>query len=440
MRFLVPLFLLSSVCALAQAPVGDQTPPPPPVENPADVTNPSTVTSLAGQFFQRNYFNIYAFALANHDSAAPVYNSGTGAGSWGYSVGGGIDLFHQFEGSTLSLGYRGNYTDYTTSAFGSGTNQNLIFSYTKRLGHRWYLSVGTNAGISLYGGRYYNTGSGGPVSPITNPFSPETRYLSSTLALSYQQTRRLTYSLQGSFFLTRYDYPGAIGTTGGFGAASVIYRLTRRTTIGGTYSHSGFYYQQNVGNSQVNSVFGTVSHTLTRSTRFTFSAGVAHANSKGTALLPVQIVVDGQTVIVYERLAYNQSSWVPDFQGSIYHSLGRFEVSLAGGQTVSPGNGFFLASRELFLTGHISRTWRNSNVSAGGGYIHIVSVSNTIAGSYSSATFTASYGYKINRFLSAQAGYNYYKNGSIQNFGGVSDNRIFLGVTFSSKGIPLTLF
>ena len=442
MRYLIILLLLSSAGIFAQQPVGGQEPATPAGGAP-DTTDDSTTTGLAGQFLQHNFVNLYAFANAIYQSAPYVYGN-TSTASFGGSAGGGIDLFHQYETGLVSLAYRGSYTDYSGSGYESGSNQSLAFITTKRLSARWSFSLSAGGGISLYGTPYYGAPASGPSTPIQNPFSDETRYLSSTVVLSYRQTRRLSYAVSGAFFLSRYTGSYGIGTTGVVGAISTTYRLTARTSLSGTYSHDVFYYQQNFGSTGVDSVFATVSHKFTSRTRVTVSGGVAHAGGSGTALLPLNVNVNGQTIIVEALVPYKQSSWVPDFQGSLIHNLGRFTVSVAGGQSVSPGNGVFLASRELFLRGYISRVWGRSNLSAGGGYIHIVSTANSIKslynGSYNSANFTVSYGYRLRRFLSAQAGYSYYSNSSFGGFAGFNESRIYVGLTFSTKGIPLTLF
>jgi hypothetical protein len=414
-----------------------------PGTNPVDTTDESTMTGLASQFFQRNFLNLYAFANAVYQTTPLVYGS-QNTGSFGFQIGGGIDLLHQFETGTVSLGYRGTYSDYAGTNYENGTNQSLIFLATKRLSPRWSFSVTANAGISLYGGQYYGPEATGYSTPVTNPFSPETRFLEAGLVLSYRQTRRLSYSAIGSFFLSRYTGLYGVGTTGGIGAISASYLLNARTSLSGTYSHDAFYYQQNVGNTSVDSVFATLSHRFTRRTRVTLSGGVAHAGGSGRAGIPVKVIVDGQTYIVNTIVPFTESSWIPSFEGSVYHNVGRFVVSANGGQTITPGNGVLLASRDLFVNGYISRTWRSSNLSAGGGYMHIVSVSNSIrnalTGTYDSANLNVTYGHRLRRYLSAQAGFSYFLNGSIGKFGGISESRYFVGLTFSTKGIPLTLF
>jgi hypothetical protein len=379
------------------------------------------------------------------DTNAPLYTNGTNGGSgasFGFDVGGGLNLNHQFESAFISLGYRGDYRDYTNSSYYSGTNQTLALSYGKRLSRRWSLGVTTNAGISLYGSNYFL-----PNTPVANPFSAETRFLSSGLNFTYQQTRRLSYSMAGFFFLTRYNYPGAVGTTGASGAFSATYRLTARTSVGGTYSHSDYYYQQNVGNSQIDNLFATVSHTFTRSTKLFVSGGIAHVNSHGNLLLTLgETVVNGVPVIEFERVPYNVTSWIPAFNVTVAHSLRRFEFTVSGGQTVTPGNGFFLTSRNLFINGNVSRSWLRTNLSAGGGYFHLVTIADATNPlqntnlAYNTFSFRVVWSRTLNRYFGVHAAYNYFKNSNYGGFNGYGDNRFLFGINFSSRGIPMTLF
>lgn len=439
MRFLLTVVLLSSTAALAQQPTADQAPPPVSTGTPADVDSPSAGSSLASQFLGHNFVNFYAFVNAMHDGSVPVIG-GSSNGSWGFNVGGGVDLDHRFETAIVTLTYRGNYTDYGNNSYGGGTNQNLAFTFSKRLNQRWSTALFTNGGIYLYGAPYYN-----PNVPAANPFSSENRYLSSGIVMSYQQTRRLSYSVSGNFFLNRYNYPYAIGSTGGIGALSANYRLNHRTTLSGTFSHSAFYFQQNAGSSKVESIFASATYRFNQRTTLSVSGGAAYANSQGETLIPVQGFINGQPALAVIRVPYNETGWIPAFHGSLSHGWRKFQFTVAAGQTVTPGNGYYLTSRNLFLNGTISRSWHRSNVSAGGGYYHLVSLANSVAaasksGSIDSGSLTVSYGYVINRYFGFHAGYSYFKNGSFGSYNTYADNRITFGLTFSSKGIPLTLF
>ena len=88
-------------------------------------------------------------------------------------------------------------------------------------------------------------------------------------------------------------------------------------------------------------------------------------------------------------------------------------------------------------------SWRQSlraNLSFGGGFTHLTSVSNNVAFGYTSGSFSAQYAYNFLRHLGANARYEYVRYGNFGSLGSVQDNRLTFGVYFSSKPIPLTLF
>ena len=425
-------------CALASAQDASQEAPPPSSGLP-DSGSMNTMTSLAGQFFEHDFVNFYGFANGLYDSTRQTLNNGStgGGGSAGIDVGGGVQLSKQFKRSVLSLNYRGDYR-YYTGYLGNGTNQYLNLVWAARLGKRWTLSTSVSAGIMLYGENFYNPSG---VGIDNNPFSPETRFASLSAYLSYQQSARLSYIIGGSFFLNRYNYPGAIGSTGVIGSASVVYRLSYRTSIGATYSHDEFQFQHNVGSSQIDGGFGTVTHTFGRNYTVSVSAGLTRARSSGIITIPVEVILPGiGPVTGYEIGSYNVTRNIPTVQASISHSIRHYTFSASGGRGVTPGNGTVLTSSHTYLGGVISRSFERSNLSGGAFYSHITSIANQVNSSYNQTSLTASYSYRLARHMSTSVTYSFYRYGGFLNYGSIADNRITFGFTFSTKNIPVTLF
>ncbi len=400
--------------------------------------------SLASEFFEHDFVNFYAFADGVYDSYAPsLQNSGqtSNTGGFGWDAGGGVSAYHAFHDSSLSLSYRGAYRDYRSTLFASGTDQDLSLSYVKRLNRRWSISFSEAAAIFLYGGTYFSVEPSQTGIVPNNPFAPETKFLASSVGLSYQQTRRLSYSFGGSFFLQRYNYPQAVGTTGGSGSVSVFYRITSRSTVGGTYSHAYYGYQRNAGQAQVDSAYASITHQFHRHWTASFSGGITRSNISGTALVPVTLQLPGGgTVGGYTVGPYSQIAHFPSFSGSVSRAFRKWQVSGSAGQGVVSGNGYFLASKDQYLNGVFSYSWRRSNFSAGGGFFRLSSVANSVSSSYSSGSFSASYGVVLHRYFGTSLRYDYVHYGNLNPYAGIADNRLSFGVTFSSKSIPLTLY
>jgi hypothetical protein len=439
LRFVVALLSLSLFAANAAAQEAGQVPATG-SQDQGPSNNP--IVTLASQFLEHDFFNFFLFANGVYDSQPLTVNGrSVNQGGWGFDGGGGAEVLKHFRDGFVSLSYRGDYRDYESTFYPSGTSQSLALTAQKALNRRWSVAFNANGGIFLFGGTYFGAAPSEVNNVQTNPFSTESRFLASGISLTYRQTRRLSYVFDGEYYLNRYNYTGAIGSTGVTGSGSALYRLTAKTTVGGTYSHTYFSYQGGAGQSNADTVVGTVSHVFLGHWYASASGGVTRTDSTGTISVPV-LIVDGNNLLPGFVLGhYHTDRTFPSFQGTLSRPLRRSSLSVSGGQGISSGNGVFLASRNDFLNGYYSyKQSQRANLSLGGGFTHLTSVSNNVAYGYSSASFTAQYSYNIMRHLGSNFRYDYVRYGTIGDVGSRQDNRISFGVYFSSQSVPLTLF
>lgn len=398
--------------------------------------------TLAGQFFDHDFVNYTLFANAVYDTTVGTLQGAqsTNTGGWGFSVGGGVTASHRTRNSTFSLSYRGSYRSYNSASYGSGTDQNLALDYTRRLTRRWSMSVDVAAGILFYGGGFYSVAPSAGNTVVTNPLSSQTRFVTSGLTFTYQQSRRLSYVFTGQFFWNNYNYAGAINSVGGAGIASAVYRLTGKTSIAGNYSHTYYTYGHGAGQSNLDAVTATLMHTFPAHWQASLTGGVTRSHASGNISVPVSITNGQQIINGYVTGPYDQVTLIPSFQGSLTHYVRRKSFSINAGQGVQPGNGIYLTSRTIFLNGTYSYSTRRSNFSLGGGYFHMTSISNAVSQGYSTANFAASYSYVVRRHLSADFRYDLISYGGVSGLNGTTENRVSIGMSFSSQSIPLTLF
>jgi hypothetical protein len=184
----------------------------------------------------------------------------------------------------------------------------------------------------------------------------------------------------------------------------------------------------------------TLSHTFPDHWQASLTAGVTRSHSTGNITIPVSIIVSQQTVNGYVIGPYDQVSLVPSFQASLTRYRPHSTISISAGQGVQPGNGVYLTSRSQFLNGTYSHSTRRSNISFGGGYFRLSSVSNTISQAYNTGNFSASYSYVVRRHISADFRYDLISYGGLFAYGRTTENRLTVGLSFSSQSIPLTLF
>ena len=388
----------------------------------------------------RDFFNFFAFANGLYDSnGAYLGAENPSMGGIGTEVGGGATGYHQFEKGSLSLDYHGDYRSYQTSGFGSGTDQNLAFFY-QRLGKRWNFSIGESAGVFYAGGTYYSSQpsiQNPSVLVPPNPLSAHTKFEGTTLSATYKQSARLSYEFSASYFLNRYTGFESIGSNNIIGAITAHYRITRRTTLSGTYSHSDYHYQHNGGDSGVDAGFLTLDHTFASRWKVSGSAGISRSNTSGTVEIPVLLEQQQQLIPIYVVGHYNQTTLYPYLQGTVVRLMKRSTASFSGGQSIGPGNGFYLASKTINVNGYYVYMLRRSNLSAGGYYSRLTSAANAINARQVAFGLDASYSYNVIRHLGLNLHYDYLRFSNLGTLNVPSDNRIAFGVYVTSKDIPL---
>lgn len=412
---------------------------------PMTAAGPNPLVTLASEFFEHDYVNVYAYGDGVVDTNNPILtDTGQVRNSigTGFDVGGGINLSHTFKDGQLSLSYLGAYRDYQSSFFSSGTTQSLTLGYSKRLTRHLSLSIFGSGGTFLYGGTFLTGTTVTEATPVVgNPFSPETRFVSAGVSLTYQQTRRLSYTFFGNLFLSRYNYVGGIGTTGASGGASVNYRLTVRDTLSGIYSYSYYAYQGTIGNASSNQIGLSLSHAFNNHWNVSLYAGGARTYATGTIVLPVTFLVGDEAIGGYALGNYKQTTYIPSFSASVSHSYRRSVLSVSAGEGIAgSGNGYFLASRNIYFNGVYSYSVRKQNISLLASIYRLSSIANSISSSYSSAVFSASYGRNLIRYVGVFLRYDYLHYGGLAPYNGISDNRFTFGFNFSSRSIPLTPF
>jgi hypothetical protein len=132
LRFVVALLSVSLLSATAAAQQPAQVPP---AGSSDQGSSGNVLTTLASQFLEHDFVNFYLFANGVYDTQPLTGANGQNVnqGGWGFDGGGGVDAYRHFRDGFLSLSYRGDYRDYQSTFFPSGTSQSLAFQYQKTL-------------------------------------------------------------------------------------------------------------------------------------------------------------------------------------------------------------------------------------------------------------------------------------------------------------------
>jgi uncharacterized protein YaaQ len=424
--------ILSAGLVLAQ----DNVPPPPGNTAPPLLQRPYEAA--------RDFFNYYALANVVYDTNGYyVTNNQSPGSSTGMELGGGISGYHQWRTSELSLSYRGLYRSYFSNSYADGNNQSLVADFQKSWKH-WKIQFDEAGGILFNQGSVY--GSAAP--SITNPgvivqanaFSTESRFSSSTASLTYIKSLRWSFTGTGSFLIDRFNSGYSVGYNDTTGQFTTNYRLTKRTTIGGSFSHSYYQYQRGNGNNNVDSVFATVSHYFGEHTQVSASAGGTRSSGQGAVIYPIAVNVNGVNEIIFALVRYHTTNYLPYFALSASKEFKHTSLVFQGTEAVTPGNGQFLTSRSLSLGGEVVRQLRRSNLSIGAFFNHIGSVSSGFGTSAADTRgIDASYSYNLRRHLGVNVRYDYLNFSQFGSYDGRGDSRFTFGFYLESKDIPIGL-
>ena len=192
-----------------------------------------------------------------------------------------------------------------------------------------------------------------------------------------------------------------------------------------------------------NTVQASVSHVFPNHWNASVAGGVTSSSISGTSVFAASLLFPnanfGPGVYIAER--FNENTSFPSFSGTVGRNFRHSNFYATAGQGLSAGNGYYLASKALYLNGLYSIAInKRQNVSFSGAYTRLSSVSNTVADQYSSDTLSIAYGANLIRFFGVHARYDFIHYGSLSPNPSINDNRLSFGVNFSSKSIPLTLF
>jgi hypothetical protein len=156
--------------------------------------------------------------------------------------------------------------------------------------------------------------------------------------------------------------------------------------------------------------------------------------------VPVTLVVGNEGIGGFVLGSYHETTYVPSFSGGVSHEARHSLFSVTASEGVYGGNGYYLASRNIFVNGVYSYSWRAQNISFGGSFIELKSVANAATTQYTGGDFSASYGRGLVRHVGMFLRYDLTYYGGLPPYNGLVDNRIAFGFNFSSKSIPMTLF
>jgi hypothetical protein len=369
------------------------------------------------------------------------------AAAGGVEIDGGISGVHTWKHTTVGLDYRGTFRNYTQQTYYDGTDQSLLLGITHQLSKHATLALRESAG--LFSRNVTQIGL-----PQTIPFDPSSSYIPTTdffdnrtiyastqADLTLQKSARLSFDFGGDGFLARRRSTALYGTTGAAARGDVQYRITRRTTLGAGYFYTHFDFTGVFSGTDVHSAVGSYAVRFSERVELTAYAGAQRAETKFIQSVPVDPVVASLIGANAAHVVIHNIDWSPTANARLSRTVQNGVLYLAGGHTVTPGNGLFLTSKMTsILAGYAYtglRRWSfNSEVSAGLGKSigNVIGDYNTYAGSL---TISRRIGGAWSTITSFSA--RHYNSPDFQNY-----NRtiytVRVGVGFSPGDVPLRVW
>lgn len=367
--------------------------------------------------------------------------------TYGVSVGFGISGTHAWKHTRVGLNWSSGFSHYAKSFYDGIDSQSLGLSISHQLSRHALLTLGTSS--VLYGSNHAT-----PTLPPTLEFDPNTTNLptndffdnrtfsiSQSASVTIQKSTRISYSLGGTGFLTRRRSSSLYGSLGQTAYGDIMYRMSRRGTIGVVYEFTHYSFTGIAGNTYAHSVAGSYSRVISRSVQFSAFAGVARYENLFVQVVPIDPAIAAIIGISSaERIVYLKSL-TPNFGARISKVVPRGTVFASASHSINPGNGLFLTSTATDVsTGYNYTGVRHWALSAGAAYNTSSSLGNVV-GQYGSYGFSASASRQIARLTHGVFSFNArkYDSGDFSNYNkwayGVS-----LGLSFSPGDIPVRLW
>lgn len=368
-------------------------------------------------------------------------------GLYGVQLDYGAYGVHTWKQAVLGLNFSGSFYHYDNASQYDGTSQNLTLGYTYQKSRRLTFDFRQSAGVSSlgYGGPgFYGSPTPSSSNLVNQPtallFDNRIFYLQSTVDMTFIQTARTSYTIGGDGMLIRRQGSGLADTNGWNARGSIQHRLSKTRTIGAEYQHLYFEFPPAFGNSNSNMAQLFFADGLSRYWNFSIHAGVFESNVIGVQQVAISPVIAALLGTSVGSAKFNQTSLFPSGQATLSGRLKNSSLSFGYLQTVVPGNGVYLTSRQNSGTGAYSYTGiRNWNFGISGGYYKLSGIGQGIP-AYGQFSGGAGFTYNLTHALHITGRYDA-RHQDI-NLAGYrrTGYRAAIGLAFSPGAVPLSLW
>jgi hypothetical protein len=375
-------------------------------------------------------------------NGAPVSDA-----SFGVILSFGVSGMHSWKHTKIGVNYSGGYTLYGKSFYSGVNSEGLQLSLTHQLSRHAVFSLNNNA--VMYGS---NTAS--PTLPPTVEFDPATTYvptndffdnrtfsLSTQASLTIQKSTRTSYSVGLDAFLTRRWSSALYGSKGVGAHGDVMYRLSRRSTIGGIFQYMHYSFTGIYGSTDMYTVAASYSRSFSRTVEMSATGGITQYENVFVETVPIDPAIAAVIGVSSAQRVTYVKNLMPNLSFRLSKVVPRGTVFVYASNGLNPGNGLFLTSTSTTAgVGYNYTGLRRWALSAGANYNTSTSYGN-VYGQYGSYSANLSASRRVAPMTHGVVSFNLrkYDSGDFQNYNKWSYG-LSLGLSFSPGDIPVRLW
>jgi hypothetical protein len=437
------IFLLASLLA-GFAPAQDQPDAgardqqEPTDEAPSILSRDSNFTESSGKPLE---FGLFGKVSGVYDSAlTPVLAISPGA-PFASEAGAGVEasfgaaVSRRWRHSKLAVDYRGAYRQYASASLFNGVDQFFQLAYSTEIERHLRLDFKSTLGTTkLANGEFAYL----PISsldrlglPLDELFDNRTNYLESRVDLTWQKTARLSFSFGGDGFIVRRDSLLLAGLNGYSARASVAYRLTSRQTISASYNNTYFDFQRAFGNTRLQIPTLGYALALARHWDFAAQAGAARVETLGLTQVALNPAIAALTGESFATVTFSRASYLPVGEARLIRTFKTASLTFDYTMGVTPGNGYYLTSRQTSgAIGYSYRAGKSWEMRGNAGYDQLSALGQTL-GKFTNVQAGAEVFYNLTRAARLDVRYDYRHYTTEDSILQKDSNRVSLGVAFS---------
>lgn len=327
------------------------------------------------------------------------------AHSFGQTVSWYVAGAHSWKHTRLAISYNGSTSRYSRNSTPGNLNHNLMFGLTRQFSSRFGIDLRHTTGVSTRNyaiGGLAQTAPFDPTTtyvPTTDFFDNRNVYVTSSASATYLLTKRLSFNAAGIVFMNNRAAKSLTDAWGTNARGDLQYRLTARTSIGGTYSYQNFRYGGVAGGTDAHSGAIVYSIRINRHLEFSGQGGMVRSESTYLRQTPVDPVIAAILGITTTQQVVHVIQLTPSFSARLSRSMSHGVVYASAGRTVTPGNGLFLTSIATMIMGGYNTSVRRWGMNAQVAYVTADSTGN-FSGNYGNLTETLGIGRALGRYLS----------------------------------------